>query len=349
MDFKTGTHVIEIVRDITERKRAEEILRESEQRYRNVVEEQTEFICRFRPDGTHNFVNEAYCRYFGMKREEMLGHRFRPNIPTEDQMRVKPFFKSLTPDHPVDVIEHRIIIPDGSIRWQRWSDHAIFDPSGMIIEYQSVGRDITDRINAEEALKESQIQLAEAMDLANLVNWEFDIASGIFTFNDRFYALYGTTAEREGGYQMPAEVYAREFVHPDEVSLVAKEVQNAINTTDPNYERQIEHRIIRRDGEIRDIIVRIAITKDAEGRTIKTHGANQDITERKLVEESLQKSESRWRQWLEQSPVPMALYKLDGKVLFANKQFVNVVGWTIDDNPRFDDWLRSVYPDQQDP
>ena len=69
----------------------------------------------------------------------------------------------------------------------------------------------------QKTLKESQIQLAEAMDLANLVNWEFDIASGIFTFNDRFYALYGTTAEREGG-TICREVYAREFVHPDEAS-----------------------------------------------------------------------------------------------------------------------------------
>ncbi|MCX6696614.1 MAG: hypothetical protein NTV84_03490, partial [Methanoregula sp.] len=78
---------------------------------------------------------------------------------------------------------------------------------------------------AEERLTRSQIQLAAAMDLAHIVNWEYDVASGIFTFNDRFYALYGTTAEREGGYQMPAEVYAREFVHPDEAGMVADEVQ----------------------------------------------------------------------------------------------------------------------------
>ncbi len=143
---------IESIRDITERKRAEDAIRESEERYRNVVEDQTEFISRFLPDGTHIFVNEAYCRYFGLKRNGILGHRFRPEIPAEDRERVRRFFESLTPDHPVDSIDHRILMPDGSIRWQRWSDRAIFDPSGKVTEYQSVGRDITEFYLSEEYL-----------------------------------------------------------------------------------------------------------------------------------------------------------------------------------------------------
>ena len=122
------------------------------------------------------------------------------------------------------------------------------------------------------------------MDLASLVNWEFDVASGIFTFDDRFYTLYGSNTEIEGGNQMPADVYAKKFVHPDDQYLVADEVNKAIQATDPGYVSKVEHRIIRRDGEIRYIIVRFGITKDEIGRTIKTHGANQDITERKQSE-----------------------------------------------------------------
>ena len=132
--------------------KSEQALRTSEERYRNVVEDQTEFISRFLPDGTHIFVNEAYCRYFGLKRDEILGHRFRPKIPADDHERVRRFFESLTQDNSVDSIEHRIIMPDGSIRWQWWSDRAIFDPSGTVTEYQSVGRDITARYLSEEYL-----------------------------------------------------------------------------------------------------------------------------------------------------------------------------------------------------
>ncbi len=142
--------------DITERKRAEDALRESEERYRNVVEDQTEFICRFLPDGTHVFVNEAYCRYFGKTREEIIGQRFRPRIPPEDRESVARLFASLTPEHPVDVIDQRIIMPDDSIRWQRWSDRAIFSADDSLKEYQSVGRDITDRKRDEEELQERE-------------------------------------------------------------------------------------------------------------------------------------------------------------------------------------------------
>ncbi len=152
----------ELRQNYDELNRNQQALVKSEERYRNVVEDQTEFICRFGPDGTHVFINEAYCRYFDMRREEIMGHRFRPKIPVEDQDLVKRFFKSLTPDRPVDSVEHRIIMPDGSIRWQRWSDRAIFDKNGHIREYQSVGRDTTDKKNAENELRAAYEQITAA-------------------------------------------------------------------------------------------------------------------------------------------------------------------------------------------
>jgi PAS domain S-box-containing protein len=151
-------------RDITLRKNAEKALYESEERYRHVVEDQTEFICRFTPDGTYIFVNEAYCRYFGLKREEVIGTRFKPNIHPEDRDSVVRIFASLNPEHPVDLIDQRTIMPDGSIRWQRWVDRAIYHTDGRLKEYQSVGRDITDRKREEEnvvaALKRARDQQA---------------------------------------------------------------------------------------------------------------------------------------------------------------------------------------------
>ena len=145
--------ILVVFRDITRRKGLMEALKESEERYRNVVETQTEFICRFRPDGTHIFVNEAYCRYFNKTRDEMIGNKFIPRIPEEEKAGVKEHFVSLTRENPVLAIDHRIIMPDGKMRWQRWNDRAIFDDKGILVEYQSVGRDITDVKEAEEALR----------------------------------------------------------------------------------------------------------------------------------------------------------------------------------------------------
>jgi PAS domain S-box-containing protein len=148
-----------MIRQAARKRRAEEALRENEQRYRNVVEDQTEFICRFLPDGTHIFANDAYCRYFQRGREEVIGHCFTPRLLPEDRERMKAHLASLTPDHPVATIRHRIIMPDGQTRWQSWSDRAIFDGEGKVREFQSVGQDITDVVEAEEALRESEQEL----------------------------------------------------------------------------------------------------------------------------------------------------------------------------------------------
>jgi PAS domain S-box-containing protein len=134
------------------RRQAEKALQESETHYRNVVEDQTEFIARFLPDRTHVFTNEAYCRYFNKTKGEILGKKFSPDIPGEDQDLIRNHFLSLTKKNPIASVDHRIIMEDGEIRWQRWSDRAIFDDQGALIEYQSVGRDITETKRSEEKM-----------------------------------------------------------------------------------------------------------------------------------------------------------------------------------------------------
>ena len=150
-----------------------------------------------------------------------------------------------------------------------------------------------ERSRMEHELRESQRMVAKAMDLADLVNWELDLKTGLFRFNDRFYALYGTSAEREGGYRMPGDVYTREFLHPEDQQIVGEEIEKALSAPDSGYFSLREHRIIRRDGEVRWITVRIRVNKDAEGRTIRTHGANQDITDRKKMEKAIQKANKK--------------------------------------------------------
>lgn len=124
----------------------------SEARYRAIVEDQTELICRFLPDGTLSFVNGAYCRYFDKRREDLLGHSFMPLIPDEDQSAVQTQVGSLSLQTPVVTYEHRVIMPDGRVRWQRWTDRALFDEDGNVQEYASVGRDITEQKHAVDEL-----------------------------------------------------------------------------------------------------------------------------------------------------------------------------------------------------
>ncbi|MDD3137266.1 MAG: PAS domain S-box protein, partial [Methanoregula sp.] len=155
MTVGDSPYLITIVRDVTERTRTEEALRLSEARYKNVVEDQTECIARFLPDGTYVFVNEAFLRYFHTTREAIIGHRLSLDIPEEDQKIIREHFLALTRENPVATVVHRIQKEGGAIVWLRWSDRAIFDPNGTLIEYQSVGRDITEQKLVEEALRNS--------------------------------------------------------------------------------------------------------------------------------------------------------------------------------------------------
>ena len=142
--------------------------------------------------------------------------------------------------------------------------------------------EIAARKETETSLRESERRLALALDQAGLAYWEMDAATKTLTFNDRFYALYGTTAEREGGYQMAAEVYAREFLSPEEQPLVAEGVARLLAGNLDEFQQ--EHRIRRRDGEVRHMFVRLAAVRDATGRVVGMRGTDQDITERKQAE-----------------------------------------------------------------
>ena len=130
------------------RRRAEEEMQQSEARYRSVVDTQSELICRFLPDSTLTFVNDAYCRFWNKTREELLGRRFVELIPESSREAVLDLFGHL-PDG-IDSHEHPVTMADGTIGWQHWIIRAIVDERGQLIELQGVGRDITDRKRAEE-------------------------------------------------------------------------------------------------------------------------------------------------------------------------------------------------------
>jgi PAS domain S-box-containing protein len=152
--------------DIVQRKLAQDALRESEERYRAIVEDMPAMICRFLPEGTLTFVNAPYCLYFGKQREELLGKNFFQFLPERVQKKVREHFTSLTEERPMITLEHQVAASDGSVRWQQWTDRALFDEQSVLVEYQSIGLDITERKVAreEKAKLEKQLQQAQKME-----------------------------------------------------------------------------------------------------------------------------------------------------------------------------------------
>lgn len=143
-----------IISDISIRKEAELAkLRRMRNRYRAIVMDQSEMICRFDPQGRITFVNDAYCRHFGVNHQDILGTNFLPAVHQDDLPLVHDHFKNLTQFKPDKTIEHRVHLPDGKIHWQQWCGRALYNQAGHIFEYQAVGRDITQLKEAEEKLQ----------------------------------------------------------------------------------------------------------------------------------------------------------------------------------------------------
>jgi PAS domain S-box-containing protein len=188
--------------------------------------------------------------------------------------------------------------------------------------------DITESKRSDEALRTSELQSSLAMDLANIVYWELDPANDMLIFNDPFYALHGTTVEREGGYRMTREEYTKRFVHPDDQLRIEQVMERNITRSGPASLGDIEHRIIRRDGEVRNIIVRASIAKDASGNLIKRYGANQDITERRQMEKAVRESGEQFERLFKESPLGMVKVGADGRFIRANAAFCNMLGYT---------------------
>jgi PAS domain S-box-containing protein len=154
-------------RDITERQKAQEALRQSEERYRSVVEDQTEIICRFKADGTFIFVNDVFGRFFGKMSQELLGSKWYALASSEDLPAITGRLREISLQNPTAVVECRVCSGAGELRWMQIVARGIFDSQGRLAEIQSVGRDITERKQARQALEQERQSLWQMLQASD--------------------------------------------------------------------------------------------------------------------------------------------------------------------------------------
>ena len=142
----------EIMGSVIMRFKIYDALQHSEKRYRGMVDDLDALVCRFNPEGILTFVNEQYCKYFNTSRDELIGRDFFKFVPEKDRDFIRNRYKSLTQDNPVSSYEHPVIKQDGNIRWMEWIDRALFDDTGRLTEFQSIGFDVTKRKLAQEQI-----------------------------------------------------------------------------------------------------------------------------------------------------------------------------------------------------
>jgi len=179
--------VLVVTRNITETKRINQELVESERRYRAVVETQNELIIRHSIDGIPTFVNDAYCRYFNKSPEEIIGTSFYPLFQEEQREDVKQELLEITPENRTINKEHYAVMPDGSITWQEWVSRGIFDTNDKLLEIQATGRDITENKRTQKALQ----TIAEGISVAGDDTFFNYIANYLAEVLEAEYVLIG--------------------------------------------------------------------------------------------------------------------------------------------------------------
>ncbi|NIM95137.1 MAG: PAS domain S-box protein [Anaerolineales bacterium] len=307
--------ILGIITDITERKRVEKALSDSEARYRSVVEDMPVLVCRFQPDGNLTYVNKNYGSYFNRKPEELVGYNFFNFIPEEDRDRVQDHYSSLTLEKPVTTYEHKVLAPDGTERWQRWTDRALFDEDGCPVEYQSIGEDITESREAEERLRNTTTLLETIFDTTDLELAYLDPDYNFLRVNDTF-------ARAEG--REPTEFQGENFfkIYPE---TGKQEIfQGVIESGFPYRAYADDFRKTQESQDTRDFYDwSIVPTKNEEGIVDGLVLTLSRVTERVKAEEELWETTRLIETIVDHTPLLMAFLDPQFNFIRVNKAYAS--------------------------
>jgi PAS domain S-box-containing protein len=261
-------------------------------RHKRIVEDLPDFICRYKPDTTITFVNETYAKYFGKSVEDLIGTSFLELIPSDYHEYVRDKIASLDMDSPVVAAENEVVSSDGQIKWQRWHNRALFNEFGEVAEIQSVGQDITEQKEMEEAVRRSEERFRQLAENIREVFWLFD--------NNEQKVIYVSPAYAEIWGRSVQDLYDRydewaDSIHPEDVDF-AKESLEQVLKTGGGEER--EYRIVRPDGTVRWVSDKAYAIYDESGEVYRIAGTAEDITKRKTAEEELMQTTSELKEAL---------------------------------------------------
>ncbi|MBX3036079.1 MAG: PAS domain S-box protein [Anaerolineales bacterium] len=284
--------VIVTTLDITERKRAKEELQKSEERYKNIVEDMPTMMCRFLADGTLTFINEFYCQYFNKSYEELLGSNLFDLIPAEEQEAVKQKYLSLNQEKPFVTYEYKTVDNDGKVNWQKWTDRALFNEKGEILEYQSIGEDISEQKIAEEKLRKSEEYYRRLTE---------NFPNGSVNIYNRDLRLLFTAGGDLLKHNATSEDYVgktfQEISPPETFAIAEPHLHAAFEGKSGTYETTYW-------GD-NYYSVNVAPLYDADGNINEILVVAQNITGQKQASEIREESEKRYRSLFEDSPISL--------------------------------------------
>jgi PAS domain S-box-containing protein len=306
-----GVPLLFLAAQIYDGKRMDAALRASEAEYRSVVEAQTELITRYKPDTTVTFVNEANCRSMGLPREKMLGASLMDLIPELAHVPVRAMIRSLVAHPGVATIEHEVRRADGSLGWEQWVNRTILDEQGRVREIQGIGRDITERKRAEEALQISEARFRTAFTSAMVGIVLVDTAGHPLEVNRPYAEMMGYSEE-----EMHSLTFM-DFTHPDDLEPNLTLFRRALAGEIDSY--QLEKRYIHKQGYVVWGVLSVGVVRDADGRALYFVCHIEDITERKRLELERAAQEEQLDRVFEAMGEAVLVYNDAGNVVRTNE------------------------------
>ncbi len=324
------------VRDITERKRLAAILKQTEERYRNIYENAMEGIFQIGPEGRFISANPSLAHIHGYDSPEAL-IKSGKNISTmyvnpEDHRRlINLLFEKGT----VQNYEAKMVRRDGSSQWISVNVRLVKDEHGKPLYYEGTMMDITNRKMAEEALAESEeryrIAIEHSNDAVAMIRGET-----IQYVNRRFVEIFG--------YDNREEIIGKSVllvVHPDDQEMVI--TINRRRQRGEEVPARYEFKGIGKDGRL--ISIEVSATKISYRGIPESLVYLRDVTERKLAEEVMRNERNRFRTLSENAPVGIIMIDREGRFQYINPKFKEMFGYSLDDVPNSVEWFRKAFPD----
>lgn len=322
------------VRNISDRKHAEQALRESEERYRMIVETSVEGIWTIDAESNTTFVNKKMAEILGYSINEMIGKSLFDFMDDEGK-RIAAANVERRKNNIAEQHDFKFIRKDGVPVWTELNSCPLINESSHYIGALAMVTDITEKLHVRQQLLESEEMLNKAQQVAHIGSWWWDIQSNQLICSSELLRIYGLPAQHSGSAAEMLELIDQR-VHPDDREELRRIVSKSIETgksADP-----FEYRIVKPDGTIRYVLTYPEVVTDDKGRSIYSYGALQDITERVLTEKALKESEARYRSLFENMTSGFALHEIicdengnpvDYRYLQANPAFEKLTGVPI--------------------
>ena len=309
-------------------------LGESEGRHQAMLEDQTEMICRFRADGTVLYVNDAYCRYFGKSRADIVGTTWHPLAWPEDIARIEQQLSALSPANPLVTIENRMFTTDGEVRWCQFANRGFFDAEGRRLEIQSVGRDITERKSLEARLASSLAEQRDLYDHAPCAYYSLSPDGIILLMNETGLKWLGRSRTEVIGKLRLPDVLTPEGRAIFEQRFPVLKREGAI--------KDLAFDLISRNGEMRRVSVSATAVTDADGNFVMSRSVMYDVTELIRTKDKLRQLTVEQNAMLDNDLVGIAKVR-DRQLVWVNKAMQRIFGYS--ENELVGQLTRLLYPD----